>query len=395
MENNRLRRLVRQTLRATAVVVTILLALQWTFRSSTSNRASHIHGANSASPTHQPQSTIWELIKNDSRVSKFAKVVGEFKNIVAGLDAAKASFTVFVPTNEAFEREDFAWDLPSFYWLYLIGYHMGSGALSQRDFLHTTTVPSFVFADVFETYRQRISTQRLDEGFTLNHLARPAAPELAAVNGYIHLIDRVLMMPESTSDLLRDDPDLSKLHRALIETEVAVTVNDTSNHLGQTVFAPTNSAFDKLGSKANQFLFSPYGREYLKALLQYHIVANKTMFTNCLFPHDGEPLVPLKNGSQIHLPTLLPAHNLSIIVDLDGSRADPRVNGAVSIDNPDIVVMDGVVHKIDTILLPPLLGDESAPEHSWMSTLMQWLVGPPGMPVGELKKRLERLVLEP
>lgn len=119
------------------------------------------------------------------------------------------------------------------------------------------------------------------------------------MNGYVHLIDRVLMMPESTSDLLRDDPKLSKLRKALIDTDVAVTVNDTSTHLGQTVFAPTNKAFDKLGSKANQFLFSPYGKEYLRALLQYHIVANQTMFSNLLFPHNGEAQIPLENGSKV------------------------------------------------------------------------------------------------
>ncbi|EZF21924.1 hypothetical protein H112_05095 [Trichophyton rubrum D6] len=403
MENHRLRRIVRQTLRGTAVVVTILLAIQWTFKSSSNSKASNYInsrlGANGASSTPEPHGTVWETIRNDTRVSKFVKVLGEFKSIVAGLDAPKAKFTVYVPTDEAFEKETFAWDLPSFYWLYLIGYHMGAGALSQKDFSHMTTAPSFVFADVFETYRQRISIQRIDEGdsFMLNHVARPAAPEMPAVNGYVHLIDRVLMMPESTSDLLRDDPKLSKLRKALIDTDVAVTVNDTSTHVGQTIFAPTNKAFDKLGSKANQFLFSPYGKEYLRALLQYHIVANQTMFSNLLLPHNGAAQIPLENGSKIHLPTLLPSHNLSVTVEMNGPRVSPKINNAVSIESHDIVVMDGVVHKIDTVLLPPLLsnGEESTSEQSWMSTMAQWLLGPSGVPVGELKKRLERLVVEP
>lgn len=186
MENHRLRRIVRQTLRGTAVVVTILLAVQWTFKSSSDSKVSNYInsrlGANSASSTPEPHGTVWETIRNDTRVSKFVKVLGEFKNIVAGLDAPKAKFTVYVPTDEAFEKETFAWDLPSFYWLYLIGYHMGAGALPQKDFSHMTTAPSFVFADVFETYRQRISIQRVDggDGFMLNHVARPAAPEMVS-----------------------------------------------------------------------------------------------------------------------------------------------------------------------------------------------------------------------
>ncbi|KAL1953847.1 hypothetical protein VTO42DRAFT_2107 [Malbranchea cinnamomea] len=401
MESRRLRRLVSRVVRAAVVAATAALVVQWTFRISvdetTFGRDPLDIDAHSSVPL--PNVTVWELVRDDRRVSKFVDIVSQFGAIVGGLKAPQASFTLFVPTNEAFDKDDFAWDLPSFYWLYLVGYHMVRGAFSQRDLAsHVTTVPSFVWADIFETYRQRISTQRLDRGrgLSLNHRARPVSPDRAAVNGYVHLIDRVLMMPESTSDLLRDDPQLSTLRRALIQTDVAVIVNDTSTHLGQTVFAPSNSAFNKLGAKANEFLFSPYGREYLTALLRYHIVANRTMFTDVLFPHNGEALVPLEVGSKIDLPTLLPTHNLSVTIDRDGSRLSPKINGAVQIGQPDIIVMDGVIQKIDTVLLPPLRSHpdkgELGPPWSWINALQEALLGPSGLPVGELKKRLEPLV---
>lgn len=185
MEKKRLRRFVRQALRAIAIVVTVALGVQWILR-SWSNNVAYIHSPldSDIAPASPSDATVWELVKNDSRVSKFVGVVEEFQNIVSGLNAEKASFTFFVPTNEAFEREDFAWDLPSFYWLYLVGYHMGPGGFSRKDFSsHTTTIPSFVFADVFDTYRQRISTQRLKggRGYSLNHGARPAAPEMVSL----------------------------------------------------------------------------------------------------------------------------------------------------------------------------------------------------------------------
>ena len=82
------------------------------------------------------------------------------------------------------------------------------------------------------------------------------------------------------SDLLRSDPDLQTFRTALTDTGVAVLINDTQSHLTQTVFAPTNDAFTKLGAKVNKFLFSPLGKTYLTALLQYHVVMNSTLFTD-------------------------------------------------------------------------------------------------------------------
>ena len=104
-----------------------------------------------------------------------------------------------------------------------------------------------------------------------------------AVNGFIHHIDSLLYLPNAVSDLLRSDPDLQTFHNCLTDTEVAVTINDTQTHLMQTVFAPTNEAFQKLGAKARRFLFSPFGRTYLAALLQYHVVMNSSLFTDMYY----------------------------------------------------------------------------------------------------------------
>ena len=93
-------------------------------------------------------------------------------------------------------------------------------------------------------------------------------------------------MPDAASDLLRSDPDLQTFQAGLTATDVAVIVNDTNTHLTRTVFAPTNEAFKSLGTKANKFLFSPLGRTYLTALLQYHVVMNRTLFTDVYFKPD-------------------------------------------------------------------------------------------------------------
>jgi uncharacterized surface protein with fasciclin (FAS1) repeats len=122
-----------------------------------------------------------------------------------------------------------------------------------------------------------------------------------ATNGYIHLVDRVLFLPESTTHILRSHDQFATFRQALTKTvDLAVIVNDTSTHVGQTIFAPTEAAFAKLGRKANQFFFGPGGEDYLRALLAYHIVANQTLFSDVYFQEDGRGQLPVNTDSEVN-----------------------------------------------------------------------------------------------
>ena len=118
-----------------------------------------------------------------------------------------------------------------------------------------------------------------------------------AINGFVHHIDNLLYLPDAVSDLLRSDPELQIFQTGLVDTDVAVTVNDTQTHLTQTIFAPTNEAFRKLGPKANRFLFGPLGKTYLTALLQYHVVMNSTLFTDVYFKPNNSGQVQMNTSS--------------------------------------------------------------------------------------------------
>lgn len=174
-----------------------------------------------------------------------------------------------------------------------------------------------------------------------------------AVNGYVHQIDTIIKIPDSTSDILRDWPTFSTFRSGLIQTDVAIVVNDTATHDGQTLFVPTNHAFKKLGPKANKFLFSVWGTRYLKALLKYHVVSNHTMFTDAYFQTKGQGMVELAEGNTLDFPTLIPNLNISTSIKSQNQKLVIRVNDLATVTSPDIVVMDGVVHGIDTVLMPP------------------------------------------
>ena len=99
-----------------------------------------------------------------------------------------------------------------------------------------------------------------------------------------------------------------------------------------TVFAPTDDAFAKLPAETIQSLLKPESKESLAAILSYHVVSGKVL---------AKDVVGLK-----HAPTL------------NGQRIDIAVkNGTVSIDGATVTATDiqcsnGVVHIIDTVILP-------------------------------------------
>ncbi|KAK2616915.1 hypothetical protein QQS21_000003 [Conoideocrella luteorostrata] len=393
---------IPRALRTAAIVVGFTLVVQYYLRSFQETTGPLLtqegnpgtgeggHGQLEHEQAHEEQpsqtnATVWDVLKSDPRVSRFADMVAMFEDIVQGLSAPKAKFTVYAPINEAVANAFVPHDPPWFYWKYLVGYHMGPGALSEKALANTATVSSFVHADIFFTYQQRISTQNdlhasANGKITFNHKAThiASAPDSACVNGFVHLIDGLLELPDSTASILRQRPSLATFHRGLILSGLSDVVNDTNKHVGQTLFAPTNVAFDHLGPKVKRFLFSPWGRPYLEALLKFHIVANHTLFSDVYFPHGGADMVAIAGANpkqaapssssehdkrllQFQLPTLHSGANITARPVQSQGRSHLSVSlgqeregsSAIKVSIPDIVVMDGVIHEIDYMLLPP------------------------------------------
>lgn len=97
-----------------------------------------------------------------------------------------------------------------------------------------------------------------------------------------------MVPPAKSVEILQLLPgEFSTLELGLTKTGLLGLLNDTSNHIGGTVFAPSNFAFQKLGPRINGFLFSSYGQKYLKALLKYHVVANQTLYSDAYYKAEG------------------------------------------------------------------------------------------------------------
>ena len=98
-----------------------------------------------------------------------------------------------------------------------------------------------------------------------------------------------------------------------------------------TVFAPTDEAFAKLPAGTVESLIDPANKDKLTAILTYHVVSGE------VFAKDlEEGMAPATlNGETLH-------------VSLEGGA---KVNGA-SVVTADIACTNGVIHVIDTVLMP-------------------------------------------
>ena len=114
--------------------------------------------------------------------------------------------------------------------------------------------------------------------------------------------------------------------------EAAGLVNTLKGPGPFTVFAPTDEAFAKLPAGTLEDLLEPDNRDKLRRILTYHVVAGKVMAAD---------VVKLKSANAVSGDTI----------------AVSVANGVVRVDNArvvktDIAASNGVIHVIDTVILP-------------------------------------------
>lgn len=111
-----------------------------------------------------------------------------------------------------------------------------------------------------------------------------------------------------------------------------------------TVFAPTNAAFAKIDSKTIESLLKPEGKDQLTKILTYHVIAGKytaTDFVKAIKIAGGEFVIKTVSGNKL---TARMSGDTVLLED-----ENKRVS-AVTIT--DVMASNGVVHVIDTVVLP-------------------------------------------
>jgi uncharacterized surface protein with fasciclin (FAS1) repeats len=136
-------------------------------------------------------------------------------------------------------------------------------------------------------------------------------------------------------------------HTTLVAAVQAAGLVDTLASAGPfTVFAPTNDAFAKLPAGTVETLIKPENKDTLTKILTCHVVGKAVMSDalNKMIADDGgmHP-VPTLGGCTLQASY---ADGMIYLTDENGNKA------AVTI--ADVVQSNGVIHVIDTVMLPAM-----------------------------------------
>ena len=287
---------------------------------------------------------------------------GSFNTLAAALTAAglvetlkgAGPFTVFAPTDEAFAKVDKA-TLEALLkpenkeaLTKILTYHVVAGKVIAADVTKLTSAKTVEGSDV---------AIKVDGSIVMVGAAKVTAVDIAASNGVIHVIDSVLIpasvdvaklmagsMEMTKTEMMTDTTAMSKdiidtavaagSFKTLAAALTAAGLIDTLKGAGPfTVFAPTDEAFAKLPAGIVEDLLKPENKDKLVAILTYHVVAGKVMAAD---------VVKLTSAKTVQ--------GSEVTIKVDGSTV--MVNDA-KVTSTDIAASNGVIHIIDTVIMPP------------------------------------------
>ena len=125
------------------------------------------------------------------------------------------------------------------------------------------------------------------------------------------------------------NPDFSTLVAAVKAAGLVDTLSGTGPF---TVFAPTNAAFAKLPKGTVEDLLKPENKAKLAGILTYHVVGAKVMAKD------------VKAGAV----KMVSGNESKVTVDGKTVKID-----AATVTATDIACKNGVIHVIDSVILPP------------------------------------------
>lgn len=147
-----------------------------------------------------------------------------------------------------------------------------------------------------------------------------------------------------TKDIV-DNAVNSKDHTTLVAAVQAAGLVDTLKSAGPfTVFAPTNAAFDKLPAGTVETLVKPENKATLTKILTYHVLAgnfDSASIVKAIKKGGGKAEFTTVSGGKLW--AMLDGKNV-VLMDEKGGRSTVTI--------ADVRQSNGVIHVIDTVVLP-------------------------------------------
>ncbi len=140
------------------------------------------------------------------------------------------------------------------------------------------------------------------------------------------------IQPASQKDIVDTAVDAGSFKTLVAALEAAGLVDTLKGTGPFTVFAPTDAAFAKLPAGTVESLLKPENKAKLTAILTYHVVPGRVLAAQVA----GMSSAPTANGQPLAI------RSGQGMVTVGGAR----------LASTDILCSNGVIHVIDTVLLP-------------------------------------------
>ena len=274
----------------------------------------------------------------------------------AGLTATLSGtgpFTVFAPTDDAFRAAGFADAAavnaaPAATLANILQYHVVSGSVASSSIaVGQTARPTSLSTNGTIYVSKAASTSgTTGTGVSVNG-ARVVQADVQASNGVIHVIDQVLLPPTGTIlAIAQADTTLSLLTAAALRGGALVTGALSGTTTALTVFAPTNAAFRAAGFPTPAAInLAPEAA--LTAILTNHVVAPARAYSPTI---TSGPIATFGGGSVTA--TVGTGSNVTLLSRGNATNASNVLANTPTARNRDINATNGVIHKIDRVLLP-------------------------------------------
>jgi uncharacterized surface protein with fasciclin (FAS1) repeats len=247
---------------------------------------------------------------------------------------------VFAPTNDAFAlmltelgltAEELFADVPLL--TTVLTYHVLSGEVPAASVPLGAAIEPLL-ADSFFKIDSIDGALVFQDG--RNRTGNVTSTDLFAANGVIHVLDRVMLPADSdiVATAIAANPEFTTLVEALAAADLVTTLQGPGPF---TVFAPTNAAFEALFVElgvTKEELFADV--DLLSSVLLYHVVPARVLAAEV--PIDT-PIATAETGTFVV--------NSDLVITDESARTS-------NIVGVDIFTTNGVIHTVDTVLLPAI-----------------------------------------
>ena len=289
-----------------------------------------------------PTLNVVQIVQNTAGLEDLETALLKYPGLINTL-SAPGTFTVFAPTNDAFDAvlaaigQESIDDLPEDVLENILQYHVHAAAAITSSTITAGLLPMVNGED---------ATVTTSGGVFIDN-AQVIAPDGIGTNGVVHVIDAVIV-PPSMLPIVGTIVAPAYFNKNFTTLIAAVGAADPGvldlllgagpSGEGLTLFAPTNDAFTAAG-------ITDLGAvvDVVNEVLAYHVVDGTVLSTD----------LPTTGISSTGIPTLLEGYSFYLTNKGDGG--DVSINGKtqVVLEAANITASNGVVHVINRTLIPP------------------------------------------